>query len=206
MKGKGTKTMAHTIKEAEALSNRGPRRFWLKPHTDTVIVFVDDDAPQIMEHQVRANGRWDNFATCPGPECPVCAAGDTPYLVAFWTIIDRTQYVGKDDKTYKDQVRLFAAKQKVMEKLRRRSEELIAGGYAKGLQGIVVQVFRGDDKTPGSGDDFTIKAQAAPELLIGPDGKLIKPFDYEAILAPNEARLAQFARIVSAGGGKGVPF
>jgi len=201
VRGTGHATVEKDAKAAAALRRKGPRRFWMKPNTETQLIFVDDEAFRINEHGLRINGKWGHFETCIGLDngCDLCAAGDEPYYVCFWTVIDRSEFTDKSGKQRKDEVRLFAAKQKVMVKLSRRSTKLKEAGYEGGLAGIVIDVARGDENSAGTGDDFDIVGQADESLLVDSEGKPIKAFNYEEILEPNPERRKQYAATVSGG-------
>ena len=206
---RGHDDMEKRAKEQAALRRGGPMRFWMKPHTTTQVVFVDDEPARINEHGLRIGGKWGHFETCIGEEngCDLCLAGDTPYYIAFWTIIDRTRFTDRSGKERGDEVRLFGAKSTVMVKLTRRSEKRRAAQKAKGLKetgiaGLVFDISRGDAKTPGTGDDFELAGKASASLLVDKDGKPITAYDYEEVLAPNDERRAQYARIIT-GSGKG---
>jgi hypothetical protein len=104
------------------------------------------------------NGHRRNWFVCTQDEepCPICEAasgGDRSQYVGYLTVIDHSEFKGRDNTVYKDQVRLFAAKKDTVKLLQ---------GYAVkrgGLRGCKFDVVRVGDKSAsvGSGFDYTEK-------------------------------------------------
>lgn len=173
-------------------------RFWMPPPRvvggkmqDSVshITFVDPNKHPVhgfqipfvyMEHNLFLNQSWKNWFTCPKREarggepavsCPLCKSGDKPYLAAAYTIIDHSEWTGKDGREHKDELKLYIVKSKVLKVLRR------AAAKKGGLRGWRTEVMRTSDKSPNTGDQFDFENKV--EL---PED--IQPFDYLELLAP----------------------
>lgn len=140
------------------------------------------------EHQLFLDGSWRNWFTCiegiPHPEtgvpqmCPLCrmvnAKGENiskPSVVAAYSVIDHNEWVDRQGKTHKDELRLFVCKSAVhltlKKALKRRGT----------LRGWKVEVSRATTDSPSTGDQFEWLDQTEiPEE--------IKPADYRGIFAP----------------------
>lgn len=148
-------------------------RFFMEEKTTKEITFVDGaldpktnalDQNRTYEHRVFLNGKWDQLV-CPektnpteGLKCPLCKGGDVPSLVALFTVIDHSEYKGKNT-VYKDTRKLYAAKAKTYEMLNQ---------YAQALGGLVGQRFkvtRSGDKDPAVGNIYIPTAKGDPEVL-----------------------------------------
>jgi hypothetical protein len=123
-------------------------RFRLKPDEERTIIFLTDDPPIIDEHTVHLGGkRYENY-TClknAGEECPLCAMGDKAAVTGFFVVLDRTEFTHKG-KTYKNQVRVLAAKFKSLKQLKKFKQKY------KGLALLEFDVSRTDDKAAAIGD------------------------------------------------------
>jgi len=156
-------------------------RFWLPPEGNTKIIFLDDDPPIIEEHQLKINGDWKNWFTCLrliGEACPICdILNDTPYTVGFYTIIDTATWTDKKGNEHKNEKKLFAAKFKALQMLRRLSQK------RGGLVGCVFDVYRSSKDAFNTGDVFDYEGRLEIEQIkkLNPD---IEPFDYAEVLAP----------------------
>jgi hypothetical protein len=168
-------------------------RFWMKPESETNIIFLDDDPPILEEHQLKLNGKWNNFFTCRkvlGEECPLCNAGDKPYTVGFFPIIDRTEFSRKSGERAKDTPRVLAAKFKTLKQLRKLSKK-----YG-GLTGVEFNVERTSNKSPSVGDIFIKEDDhdtAAVEKILNKKLAEVIP-NWDEYLAPqSEADLRKIA-------------
>jgi hypothetical protein len=131
----------------------GPNRLWLPPKGERDIVFVDDEAFCIHEHNPKMNGSWRNWMTCLKPvmDNPPCCAkmGEkSAYYIGFYTIIDCSEYIDKNGNKHQYEVKLLGAKLKTLQKLRRKREQKGA------LAGTMWHVVREDQKSPSVGDEF----------------------------------------------------
>lgn len=129
------------------------RRFWLKDGGETNIIFVDSDPFCIHEHNLQVNGKWGHYKTClasGGEKCPFCEADSRDDFIAYFTVIDKTEYKGKDGKTYKNQIRAYPSKAETLKILRKLSEK-----NGNSLTGIEFEVSRTGDKSPRVGNMFT---------------------------------------------------
>lgn len=139
-------------------------RFHLKQGEEARITFVDGGLnetghlipPRFYEHSVQVAGKWENFV-CPektdpnsGDKCPLCAAGDKPYLAAVFTIIDHREIKSTKDasKSYKDMPRLLVAKPTAFDLIAHKAKK-----YG-GLAGVTFDVARLGEKASGIGDNF----------------------------------------------------
>ncbi len=155
---------AEKAQQAKQAESKGKLfRFWLKNDTDASITFLDGELsedgfllpPRFYEHNLQINGKWGNHVVCPeqsapesGEKCPICETGDRPSLVALFTVIDHRESTGSNGKTYKDQVRLFVAKNQTYEILNKLA---IKRG---GLVGTRWDVSRSGDKSASVGNMF----------------------------------------------------
>ena len=163
------KASAQAAKQAEAEQQKRKEeqgkmwRFFLKPGEEASVTFVDGDLspegfllpPRFYEHNIYLNGTWGNLFVCPeksgdgSDKCPLCEdPKEHPTLVALFTIIDHRQWT-KDDKTFKDQPRLYVANSGTFEVLNKLATKL------GGLAGQTLDISRTKgDKTPRVGDVF----------------------------------------------------
>jgi hypothetical protein len=155
--------------QSASRSNYRPFRFFLKVDESAKITFLDGDLDPttgffasnvIHEHTVRQAGNYVNYAcldthTSGDPQvCPLCnhQEGDRQnrsYLVAFFTVIDHTRRTGKNGKIYENEVRVFAAKTRVMTRLLEFAKE------EGTLAGMRFDVRRLKDQA-NTGEDFTV--------------------------------------------------
>lgn len=150
-------------------------RFWMKEGEEKDITFVDGkidketgllDAPRLYEHKVQLNGEWTQLV-CPeksdpksGHKCPICKSGDTPTLVAGFTIIDHSEFTSAKGNKYKDTQKLFVATSKTYELLNKFAQKM--GGS---LVGQRFSVSRTSDKAPRVGDVLIPGVKTDPEVL-----------------------------------------
>jgi hypothetical protein len=137
-------------------------RFWMPANGEATITFLDGDLnPEGMldeltywEHQCKMGGHWRNWFPCiQGEEaCPVCESGEKNALVAIFTIIDHSEYVGKKGnskgKVFKDQKKLFVCKKNVLKRLR------MLASKRDGLRGATFDVARIGENSENVGDTF----------------------------------------------------
>lgn len=194
--GRGWNLAQDEVKRAQQRSadaqNR-THRFWLKDGETKRFAFVDGDPYSIREHDFQINNRWGNTKTClqgTGEACPYCEADNKPYFVSMFTVIDMSEYTGRDGKVYKNTIKLFPAKSealKILLKLREKRGD---------LAGCMFDASRAGDKSPKVGNmfDFVKKVNLSDPKVYKALGMNAapKPIDYEAKLAPlsREAALA----------------
>jgi hypothetical protein len=123
-------------KEAKKQGSFTPFRFWMRPNTSTQITFVTDLPFSYYEHQVKINGRWQNWFTCKRKDCPLCKAGNQAAKMYAWVIVDHTAWSDKKGNQHKDEVRLFVCKAKPALRLKKLREK------NGGLRGLRVEVER----------------------------------------------------------------
>lgn len=165
-----------------ATTQKKVQSFWLKVGESRELIFVDD--PQFLINEVslkKTNTDQIEQYTCSGVDCPMIAAGYTPYPIEVYTVIDLTPW--KDDKgvEHKFTRRLFKAKgKKTIELLKDRRQT--AGGS---LVGVKMKVKRMTEKSTNCGDDFQVLGKV--DLSKVPD-EAKKIFEYENILAPLDSK------------------
>jgi len=163
------------LKQAQSAS--GNLRFWLPKNKDTSITFLDGslgengmlDVPMFYEHQMELNGHWRNWFLCTqdNEPCPLCEQGDTPSLVAVFSIIDHTQFTDREGKVRKDEPRLYVVKRETFRLLQNKATK------KGGLKGWTVDVSRIGEKAANVGNDF--------DFVKHTDTLGVKPFNYEEI-------------------------
>lgn len=172
------------VKAKEAARNR-VQRVWLKPHTSKNLVFLDDAAFSFYEHQVKINGRWDNFFTCIGKAngCPLCLSGMNPYLNTVFTVIDRTEYQDKKGIKHADEKRLFAVKEETALTLKEKHKRW------GGMKNKEIVATRKGDKDASCGSDFELVLENGQIKI--PDLSHLKdknPYNYMELFKPQTAQ------------------
>lgn len=166
----------------ERKKNRAPNRLWLPPNTSRGVIFLDEEGFSFMEHNVKNGNRWEQF-TCLGPNngCPICAAGDKPYQITVFSIIDLSEWADKKGVIHKNEKIIHALKAtnafSLLEKKKRWG----------GLIGTQVIVTRKDDKDSSAGSDFEpgMNAGRIMKFKLNPTAnEAHRPFDYVQIYAP----------------------
>lgn len=154
------------------------RRFYLKAQQSKNIVFVDDVAFEIWEHNLKLNGQWGNYFTCIGEKngCPLCAA-KRPYYVSFFTVLDLDGWVDKKGHVQgKNALLLFPAKVDVSVSIKHQKELR----PDKTLVGCQFNVLRNSSKDYSTGSQFSfIKAFDRAYTL-----NKYQPANYQEILKP----------------------
>jgi hypothetical protein len=197
------------IKENQEAAGR-PRRFFLTEdlRPETTITFLDGDLngdglfePQVWEHGgIFHDGDYKEFLCTARVDksqpCPICAAGDQPYLGAFFTIIDHGAYVlGKKSKnagaSLYNRKLIFVAKPKTAQLLMKHAAK------KGGLAGCSFEVTRSSKQDPrvGSIFDFVTKHEDVDAVVefakkhgpIPPEAQedldaWIEPFSYGDLL------------------------
>lgn len=191
-KSRGYDNFEKKEKEYEEKQKSFVNRFWLPGEGSAKIVFLDDNPPIIEEHQLQINGDWRNWFTClriVGEACPICDVLDNkPYTVGFYTIIDTTEWTDKSGTTHKNELKLFAAKFKTLQILKRLS------GKRESLVGCVFDVFRSSSDAANTGDVFEYEGRLTKEQILKLN-KDAKVFDYAKIIKPKSA--AEIAAILN---------
>jgi hypothetical protein len=161
------------------------RRYWIPAGGNGCVTFLDGnlkdgvlDIPYYYEHQELLNGHRRNWFVCTQDEepCPLCEGGSNAQYVGLLTVIDHSEFTGKDNKVYKDQVRLFAAKKDTIKLLQTYAVK------RGGLRGCKFDVVRVGDKSAnvGSGFDFTEKYSDAQLKQMYKEAS--NPINYEQYL------------------------
>lgn len=140
-----------------------PFRFFMDRGEEAEITFIDGDLdqdghltpPRFFEHTINVGGKIQNYI-CPQKtnpevpgECPICASGDRPALVAVFTIIDHRERPSQDGQTvYRDRVKLLVAKPTAFDALALQARKNGGLGCAR------YKVSRIGDKASAIGDTF----------------------------------------------------
>jgi hypothetical protein len=169
-------------------------RFWMPAGGEQYVTFVDGEMhPEgyalpfvFYEHQLKLNGSWKNWFTCPGEGCPLCENGNRPSLVAAYTVIDHNEWTDKKGNVHKDELKLFMAKPSVNKILRKMARK------KGGLRGWKVELTRGTSEDPSTGKQFDFEERV--EL---PED--IQPGDYMSLFAPKSKD--ELAAVHGGGGG-----
>ena len=179
------------INKNDYQANAGPSRFWMPKESEKEITFIDSEPFTFWECNMQMNGNWRNWFTSLkslNQTCPLEEAGFKPYYVGMFTIIDHSEWTDKKGNTHKDEVKLFPAKITVLKKLKRQMEK-------KGsLKGCKFTVYRSDDKSPATGDEF----EFVDRIDVDKTFPEAKAFIYEDIFAPkSEDELKRLAGLPS---------
>lgn len=176
---------AEEYKTEKAKAEAGNRlfRFFIKDGEETSITFLDGeldngmlDGAYFFEHNVLMNGKWGNFFVCLQEEepCPVCETTKSKSsYVCLLTVIDHSSYKAKDGKTYKDQVKLFAAKRETVQILQKIAVK------RGGLTGCRFDVSRSGDKSASVGSMFDFVDKSSMATIRSKYGKDVSQIDYE---------------------------
>jgi hypothetical protein len=183
----------HKTRQMQMEQNSKPFRFFITQDNlgnDVPITFLDGDLDaegeltinSWTEHFVNLGTKWESFVCLAPDYCPMCAGGDSPSVVAAFTIIDHSVYIagkGKNvGKEYKDQKRLFVAKYQTLKQLSKIAQQ------HDGLRGMRMTVCRTTKNQASVGDMFTPEVkydEAELHELFGKEqnGKWrSEPFDY----------------------------
>ncbi len=173
--------------QAEQRAKQNVFRFWIPKDGAGEITFLDGnlvdgilDIPFFHEHQINMNGSWNNHFICTQDEepCPICEGGSSPSYVGVLTVIDHSEYVSKkDQKTHKDNVKLFVAKRDTIKALQKLAVK------REGLRGCRFDVSRTGDKSPSVGNMFDFTKKYTEQQLQAAFKEKAKPVDYNNYLA-----------------------
>lgn len=158
-------------------------RFWLKPKTEAIIIFLDNVDTMFFQfmHQVQANNTWNNHIVCTQETgiCPICQAGHNPVFTGFLTIIDTRAIQLKDGTVLKNQKLLYPAKGDVIEILHDKAEAHGTIAYKK------FKVKRYGEREVNCGSHIDYLGDVSKEKLISVLGEdKIKPIDYASVIKP----------------------
>lgn len=181
-----------SFEEAKAAVNKRKdkqKRFWMKPGISRKIIFLDDGAPEIIEHVITPNGDFSQewYDTCVGAAlgCPHCKAKKPTRQIWVYSIIDTTKYTNREGKEIAYKRMLLCVPRGIQEILKTKKKE-----YGR-LAGYCFTVSRSDDKSARCGNDFSIvlregKLLAANlERLKTQYAAEIEPFDYRVEFLPS---------------------
>lgn len=175
--------------QEEKKKNRAPKRLRVPQMSSVKVIFLDEEGATCTEHAVEVKTGNNNFMyehyTCLGAMngCPLCMAGNKPYQVTYYTVIDLTsKWTDKQGVLHQNEKLIYALKTQpayaLVEKKKRWG----------GLTGKQIIISRKGEQDYASGSDFE------PDMR---EGKFIqydrskmagkeeyKPYDYETIFAP----------------------
>lgn len=180
------------VEAAKEAANK-PRRFFLdEGMPEATITFIDGNLndmnqlePLVWEHDgILYNGRYEQFLCVKDqePACPLCEAGDRPYLAAFLTVIVHTDYEVRSGKNKGNIIkapyrRLFVAKPTTVKLL---TKHAIKRG---GLAGCTFEVSRLSDTDPKVGGTFEFVQKRSLKDLVNEYGEEFgQPYDYAEAL------------------------
>lgn len=174
--------------KAESAQKGKFQRYWMPDGADGTITFLDGDLsegildiPFYYEHQIHMNGSWRNWFICTQDEepCPICEGGHQPSYVGVMTVIDHSEYTSKkDNKTYKDQIRLYVAKRDTIKQLQK------IAGMSGGLRGMRFNVSRTGDKSAAVGNVFfPVGTKMTSAELSAKYKENAAPFKYDELLS-----------------------
>lgn len=163
-----------------------PFRFSLhKDGEEGKVTFLDGDLDSdgllqkvcFYEHHVKLAGRWGNFFVCPGEfePCPICEEGEyQKEFVVVFTVLDHRKYVGKDDKVYQHQRKLFVCKSGTLEQLQKIASK------KDGLVGVTLELTRTGSKKARVGDLIMYeKTQDLKKVAKKLGAEEVLPLDYD---------------------------
>ncbi len=195
----------NTGKEATDLANtKKPQRaylyrYYMKIGSEAEVTCLDGDNTDLepigsyREHSYTTkDGKWPNFCTCIGKNCPVCREGIRAYDAWPFTIIqNKPTWKDRNGVEHKDEIKLMVVKKEAMQKMLRNIS------LRKGLVGTVWNVFRSGQKAYTIGDDWQFNRKIGGDgnitpverrLLIaqefGLDPKIVVPINYREALKP----------------------
>lgn len=179
---------AHEELEGKPKSGGANIRYWLKEGDEARLTFLDGnlnedgllDIPFYYEHNIQMAGKYGNFFACTAEvePCPICEGGHSPSYVGLLTVIDHRSYISKrDGKTYKDQIRLFAAKRGTIKMLQTLATK------RGGLAGCEFDVTRTGAQSAAVGSMFDFSKKLTPEQILEIYGETAVPLNYEEIVA-----------------------
>lgn len=167
------------VKQAgESREQSKVQRWFLKAQQDKSLVFVDDTAFEIWEHQLKINDTWGHHFTCVGQKngCPICRKYK-PYYVSMFTVIDVNGWVDKKGVVRdKGRPMLFSAKADVALIIKRQKELR----PSKTLVACEFNVMRISSDDFSTGSQFTFLKQYDIEKLKAKH----KAFNYIEMLKP----------------------
>ncbi len=118
------------------------------------------DIPRFYQHKIQVGSGWESFVCTAeidtSQPCPLCESGDKPSLVGVMTVIDHSVFVQDKGpnagKVYKNQRRLFVAKEGTLKSL----NKLAAKPERNGLALCTFDISRGPENKhcPSVGDTF----------------------------------------------------
>ncbi len=163
----------------------GIRRFYLKRGESADVIFLDDEAFIIREHCIWVEDDFGNhravyFTCCRDVEdkCPLCEAGNKPYNIGYFTVIDERTYNDKNGNAIKRGKVLYGGKVTILEKLKNKKK--IRGSFVNRR----AVIFRSDSpNSPTSGDDIEFMEQVETKEVPFDYVKELEPLSYDKLLA-----------------------
>lgn len=182
------KELKNVQAEYEARKEQMDRPFRFSLHKDGEegrVTFLDGELDSdgllqkvcFYEHHVKLAGKWGNFFVCPGEfePCPICEEGEyQKEFVAVFTVLDHRKYVGKDDKVYQHQRKLFVCKSGTLEQLQKIASK------KGGLVGVTLELTRTGSKKARVGDLIMYeKTQDLKKVAKKLGAEEVLPLDYD---------------------------
>jgi hypothetical protein len=147
-------------KEQQRLdSMMGPGRLWIPVGAQKDIVFVDDEAFCIHEHNPKMNGNYRNQFTCllgsaDDVACCQVLGPNSRYYVGYLTAVDCSAWRDKKGNEHQYEMRLFPAKMGTLKKIRRKKEE------KSSLVGAMYKASRDNADAASVGDELEFQRVA----------------------------------------------
>lgn len=196
----GVKRSKQVDEEARARSaDRGPRRFYLPADTVAKVTFLDTPSFFLMEHNLKINGKFQNFFTCiqDVETCPLCEDGNNASYIVAGTVVDHSKWTDKEGHEHQHEKKLFVAKGNARAKVLRQIDK-----HDGNIAWWMYELARGNGQREcNTGEDMeSIKnigkvafvAWAKKNIKLPKDTTLeefLAPFDYEKIFAPKDVKV-----------------
>ncbi len=183
-------------KSREARKNSkvsGPMRFWIPAGLSKRVIFLDDNPPELVEHQVTIDGDWRHWFLClrtPDANgfwtvgnCPFCDMKIPKYLMGPYSVVDETGYTDKKTGEEKKNIKhVLVAKERSLNKFKRLSAR------HGGLSGNRFECFRTDGKSVVIGDDWAFTGKVEEAVWSAIDNKPVNYRDYFKKVTVEEAK------------------
>lgn len=142
---------------------RVPRRWYLPVGESGELTFVTDLPFTYHEHNLKLDGHWRNWFTCLGKGCPMCKAGNEPYLAGAWLVVEHNEWTDKEGNVHVDEPRLFIAKPNVVVKIQRKRDDPKHGNGS--MIGVRLNAAREGRQSANTGDSFDFVSKLTEQKI-----------------------------------------
>lgn len=173
-------------KERERKRNL-PRRFWLSKGESAQIILLDDTPACVWEYDVKVDGRFGNFFTCPKKETGKHSILDSykdqvqfnRHYIGFLTIIDCTEYTDKNGKKRFNTKKVLPITSQALDRFKQYKKNR---GTLVGAKFIVSR--SNAEKAERIGDTWDFIEKVDLSTILDSDGKPVDttPANYEELL------------------------